>query len=137
VEHSYHRHSKQGKKEIDILRGLIYKLDRRSLEKLYLCYIRPTLEFSSITYDNCSKEESDLLEQIQLSAARTVTGATRVTSHSLLYQETGWESLKTRRKPPKIKDDVQDSKQYRSRNSNRTTTTENKRQNTPRYSFQT
>ena len=33
----------KAKKKLDILRGLIYKLDRRSLEKLYLCYIRPTL----------------------------------------------------------------------------------------------
>jgi hypothetical protein len=36
-------------------------------------------------------------------AARLVTGATRGTSHALLYMETGWETLKERRRKQKLK----------------------------------
>ena len=59
---------------------------------------RPSLECSAITLDNCTKEESDLLEVVQVMAARLVTGATRGTSHALLYMETGWETLKELRR---------------------------------------
>ena len=42
----------------------------------------------------------DYLKQslgLQLEAARIVTGATKLTSKQLLYDETGWETLQTRR----------------------------------------
>jgi hypothetical protein len=35
------------------------------------------------------------LENIQLDAARIVTGGTRLTSHDSLYEETKWEKLKS------------------------------------------
>jgi hypothetical protein len=93
----------KAKKKIDILRSLTYRLDRRSMEKLYLGYVRPSLEYSAITHDNCTKEEADAMENVQLSAARIVTGATKGTSHALLYKETRWETLKERRRKQKLK----------------------------------
>jgi hypothetical protein len=42
------------------------------------------------------------LENIQLDAARIVTGGTRLTSHDSLYEETKWEKLKDRRNNHKL-----------------------------------
>ena len=37
------------------------------------------------------------LEQLQLDAARIVTGAAKGTKHRLLYKKTGWQTLSERR----------------------------------------
>ena len=81
----------------------MYRLDRKSLEKLYLSYIRSILEYSAVVFDNCTKEESYKLEKVQLAEARTVTGPKRGTSHQLLYEETKWDKLEDRRKKQKLK----------------------------------
>jgi hypothetical protein len=36
-----------------------FKLDRKSLEKLYIGFIRPILEYGGIVWDNCSLYESE------------------------------------------------------------------------------
>jgi hypothetical protein len=81
---------------LGILRSLKYKLDRLSLEKIYLGFIRPLLEYGDIVWDT-PLEVVDILEKIQLNAARIVVGATAKSSTQGLYQETCWESLQKRR----------------------------------------
>ena len=44
-------------KKINILRSLMYKLERKTLETFYLSFIRPILEYGDIVWDNCSKKE--------------------------------------------------------------------------------
>ena len=44
----------------------------------------------------------NVLEKIQLDAARIMTGATKLVSLEVLYNETGWESLETRRSKHKM-----------------------------------
>ena len=51
------------------MRYLKNKIERQSLERLYIAYIRPTLEYRIIIWDNCTKEKSDLMESVQSSAA--------------------------------------------------------------------
>lgn len=89
-------------KRINILRLVKYKLDRKSLERLYFGFIRPILEYGGIVWDNCSNEESDLLEKVQIEAARIITGLRKGTSHNKLYTELGWETLKVRRRKSKL-----------------------------------
>lgn len=72
-------------------------LSRGTLETMYTSYIRPTLEYGSIVWNNCSTADSERLENIQLQAARIVTGAPRGTSHDKLYNELGWSKLVNRR----------------------------------------
>ena len=84
-------------KRINILRSLMYKLDRKTLETVYISFIRPTLEYGDAIWDNCSKTEKDEIESVQYEAARIVTGATRSCSKSKLLEETGWDSLEHRR----------------------------------------
>ena len=89
-------------KRVDCLRGLKFILSRRSLEKMYLVFIRPLLEYGDIVWDNCSIACSDKLEKVQLAAARVVTGGVKTTSNRLLYKETQWEMLQDRREKHKL-----------------------------------
>jgi hypothetical protein len=85
-------------KHIYVLRKLKYKLNRQSLKKLYLIYIRPTFEYACEVWDNCGVSNSCKLERLQLEAARIITGLTIFTNTEYLYRETGWERLEERRK---------------------------------------
>ena len=93
---------KKAGKKLDILTGLKYKLDRSTLERLYVAFIRPVLEYGDVLFDNCTEECSNMLESIQKRAGRVVTGAIRGTSSVVLYNELGWESLKHRRENNKL-----------------------------------
>lgn len=87
---------------LNIMSMLKHDLDRNSLSRFYLTFIRPVMEYGSIIWDGCTKAQSDLLENLQLYAARIVTGLRRGTSHSILYKETGWKPLSERRKDAKL-----------------------------------
>jgi hypothetical protein len=50
---------------LNILRMMKHNLDRNSLEKLYFRFIRPILEYRSVVWDNCTREQSDLIESVQ------------------------------------------------------------------------
>ena len=88
---------------VDILNALKYKLDRATLEKLYFSFIRSKLEYASIDWDNCSKQLSDLLENIQYRAAKIISGAIHRCSHDIVYNELGWEYLAERRRKQRLK----------------------------------
>ena len=77
--------------------SLKHRLDRRSLEMIYISFIRPVLEYGSVVWVGCSDGLRDSLEHVQLQAARIVTGAIRGTSHAKLNAEVGWPSLESRR----------------------------------------
>ena len=79
------------------------QIDRKSLEIIYHRFIRPKLKYACQVWDNCSKKDSESLENLQLSIARTVTGARKGTSHNLLYSETNWPTLHERRQTAKLK----------------------------------
>jgi hypothetical protein len=89
-------------RRINILRLMKHKLDRKSLEKLCIGFIRPILEYEGIVWDNCSLHESELLESVQLEAARIITGLRKGTSHAKLYTELGWVPLKECRRTNKL-----------------------------------
>lgn len=89
-------------RKLDNLKRLRFKLDRKTLEVLYKSFIRPTIEYANIVWDNCDDECKLMLEKVQLDAARIVTGGIKGTSHRALYKESGWESLQTRRDRQKI-----------------------------------
>ena len=51
---------------LNILRALKFRFDRKSLERMYISFIRPTLEYSGIVWDNCSNQDKKLIESIQI-----------------------------------------------------------------------
>ena len=79
------------------MRKLKFLLDRRSLEIMYVSFIRPLLEFADVVWDNCTVYEVNAREKIQLEAARIVNGTTKLVSLEMQYKETGWETLEVRR----------------------------------------
>ena len=84
-------------KTLGIMRKLKYRFSRQALNQMYISYIRPTIEYSSIVWDGCSDQDKTALERLQNEAARIVTGLTRSTSLENLYTECGWHSLAKRR----------------------------------------
>ena len=74
-------------KHLNILRKLKYRLSRTNLDKLYLVYIRPLFEYACELWDNCGIGNSQKLEQLQLEAARIVTGLPIFTKTQILYRD--------------------------------------------------
>ena len=72
------------------------------LRNLYLSFVRPILEYGSVVWDGCTSNDSDMLENVNLAAARVITGATAGTSHTLIYQESGLKQLSERRSKSKL-----------------------------------
>ena len=89
-------------KRINIMRKLKFLLDRKSLEIIYLSFIRPILEYGDIVWCNINTNEISEINKIQHEAARIATGATKLVSIDLLTKEVGWESLESRRRTHKL-----------------------------------
>ena len=60
------------------------------------------MEYADVVWDYMTDQDSTLLENIQLAAARVVTGGIRYTSHAKIYEECGWDTLKSRRENHKL-----------------------------------
>ena len=56
-------------------------------------FIRPILKYNHIIWDNCDTYLSDIIEKMQIKAARIVTDGIMRTSYTKLLDELGWESL--------------------------------------------
>ena len=67
-------------------------LDRFSLGKIYISFIRPILEYADVIWDSQSQSLINKLENVQLDAARIVTGGTKLTGLNILDEETKWEN---------------------------------------------
>ena len=59
---------------IGIMRKLKFVFSRRALNQIYITYVRPILEYSSVVWDGCTIEQRNSLEKLQNEAARIVTG---------------------------------------------------------------
>ena len=103
---SWHKHITYIKEKawcrINVMRKLKFKLDRKSLETIFIAFIRPLLEYADVIWDNCSQYEKDELEKIQVEAARIATGTTKLISLTNLYKEICWEKLQKRRDDHKL-----------------------------------
>ena len=73
-------------------------LTRSTLSNLYTTYIRPFHDYADIAFDgHLTAHDQYRLEKLQNRIARLTTGTPFRTSTVKLRQETGWETLKTRR----------------------------------------
>ena len=88
--------------KLNFLKKFKYILTRSTLNRIYCSFIRPVLEYGCEVWDGCLKGDVEKLENVQLNAARIVTGLPIFTSKELLYFETGWEKLKDRRDRRKL-----------------------------------
>ena len=86
---------------------LIFRLDRLSLEKLYLSFIRPLLEYGDVVWDPHNIYLVNILEKVQIEAMRMKSGGgggggVKITPSMELYKETGLSKLKDRRENHKL-----------------------------------
>ena len=87
---------------LNLLRALKFRVSRTSLEKMYMAFVRPLLEYSDAVWDNCSLETKKQLDAIHVEAARIITGAAKLCSIEKLVFDLGWESLQSRRNKHKL-----------------------------------
>ena len=103
---SWHKHIVYVKSKawsrINAMRKFKYTLDRKSLETIYIAFVRPILEYADVVWDNCTQQEKHEIEKPQLEAARIATGTTKLVSVQKLYDEIGWETLDVRRRKHKL-----------------------------------
>ena len=78
---------------INLLRSYKFIFDRKSLQKLYFTFIRYILDYADIVWDNCTQQQSNEIEKIQLEAGRIVSGTTKLVELDKLYKEFGWLKL--------------------------------------------
>ena len=88
--------------KLNVLRKLKFQLDRVSLRKIYFSHIRPVLEYADVVWDFLPVRLLRRLENINLEAARIITGATKYVSHQSLYSELNLESLSDRRRKHRL-----------------------------------
>ena len=89
--------AKASSKILGIMRQLKYTLSRAALNPIYISYVLPVLEYSSVVWDGCSDCNTNTLEKNQHEAARIVTGLTRSVPIEKLFTECGWTTLTNRR----------------------------------------
>jgi len=82
---------------INCLRSFKYRLSRKTLNTMYKSFILPVFDYSCHIWDNCTKEQATMLEKLNLDALRTICGAVRGTSHTIIYNETDHKPLVQRR----------------------------------------
>jgi hypothetical protein len=87
---------------LSVFRRVKCKLKRPHLQTIYISFIRPLMEYGDIVWDNIPDYLKESLESLQLEATRIITDATKLMSRQLLYDETGWETLQTRRSNHKL-----------------------------------
>ena len=82
---------------LNIMSRLYYLLDRKTLETMYISFVRPTLEYGDTIWCNLTETHSQQIEQVQKRAGRIVSGATRGTPSDDLLRELGWATMDKRR----------------------------------------
>ena len=84
-------------KKINMLKQFKFELDRKSLETIYLSFIRPSMEYGDVLFAGTYESDLCKLDRLQVEAMRIVTGATEKSNIVLLYEDLGWTYLETRR----------------------------------------
>ena len=97
MERSHTTNCKNASKKLNILAKIKTLVDRKTLTTMYTAFFRPSLEYGSILFCNCTDTENELLESVQRRAFRIITGGIIRTHTINLYNEVGLETLKIRR----------------------------------------
>ena len=66
------------------LEALLFKLNRKTLEMLYISYIRPIVEYSHVAFDDISDCDNTRLKRIQKRAGKIVPGAIKGTVYATI-----------------------------------------------------
>ena len=78
---------------LNLMRLLKFKINRKALEKMYIAFKSPLLEYSDSVWDNSPAYVKKQLDDIHYEAARIITGGTKLCSHDKLLSDLGWDTL--------------------------------------------
>ena len=84
-------------KKLSMLKSLKFSLDRKSLETIYVSFVRPSLEYANTLWAGAYEKDLKELDSLEVEAKRSVTGATSGLIIANLYRDTGWVPLHDRR----------------------------------------
>jgi hypothetical protein len=87
---------------LGMLKPVQFRVDRRSLERLYISCILPMLEYADVVWAGAFEKDLNKLDQVHHCAARLVSGATQRCSSGRLMEEVGWDSLLNRRRAHRL-----------------------------------
>ena len=82
---------------LNIMKIHKFKLNRETLEKIYLVFVRPILEYADVVWAGAHNKDLLKLDKVQVEALRIVTGCTKRSNVANLYKECNWETLSERR----------------------------------------
>ena len=85
-------------KRINLLMPFKYKFSRKTFENIYFVFIRPILEYGNVVWIGANDSQLSRLNKIEIKALRITCGATNRSNINLLYKDTQWQSLDSRRK---------------------------------------
>ena len=87
-----------------VLKRLAWKCpDSTFVRHLFLCLVRPVLEYAGPVWDSCSKADCLRLERLQVSVARSILRLGRHSSSSSdILKQIGWPTLAWRRRRYKL-----------------------------------
>jgi len=88
--------SLKARKRISAMTPLKFKLSRKSLEIMYMTFVRPVMEYCSVIWGGSYDTDILKLEQIHVEAMRLITGATAKSNIAALYKETSFMPVKDR-----------------------------------------
>ena len=85
-------------KGIPVRKRLRHTLPRKSLLTIYKVFLRPLIDYGDIIYDQPHNSSfCEKLESVQYKAVLPITGAIQGTSREKIFQELGFESLKSQK----------------------------------------
>ena len=76
---------------LGLLKPLKFKLNRPVLEKIFLSYIRPIIEYADIVWSGAPFSLLAKFDNVIVEAMRLITGAPARSNIANLYQESGWQ----------------------------------------------
>ena len=78
---------------LSMLKSLKFSLDRKSLETIYISFIRPSLEYVNTLWAGAYDKDLKKFDSLEVEAMRSVTGATSRSNIANLYKDTGFLSM--------------------------------------------
>ena len=84
-------------RRLDVIQSFKFKLDRNALERFYMSFVLPIMEYGDVVWARSLDCDLEKLDKVHIHAMRIFTGATERSNINAMYEDLGWVSLSRRR----------------------------------------
>ena len=84
-------------RRLDVIQSFKFKLDRNALERFYMSFVLPIMEYGDVVWAGSPDCDLEKLDKVHIRAMRIITGATERSNINSMYEDLGWVSLSRRR----------------------------------------